>query len=59
MRMEYIQGLCQFGLSTADYALFLVAKFRPPLPSVTDFALSNGADIFVIMILYDFCFLHA
>jgi hypothetical protein len=23
--MEYIQGLCQFGLSTADYALFLVA----------------------------------
>jgi hypothetical protein len=23
--MQYLQGLCQCGLSTADYALFLVA----------------------------------
>jgi hypothetical protein len=35
------------------------AKFEPLLFSVTGFALSSGANIFIIMILYDFCFLSA
>jgi hypothetical protein len=72
-----IQGLCQSGLSTADYAVFLVvfaitavvvtwkvlcltaAEFKHLIFSVTGFALSNGANIFVFMLFSDFCMLPA
>jgi hypothetical protein len=73
---QNIQGLCQSGPSTADYALFgsvrycgsldtltvvclTAAKFKPLEFSVRGFALSNGANIFIIMILYDLCLLSA
>jgi hypothetical protein len=35
------------------------AKFKPFVFPVSGFALSNMADIFVFMVLYDFCLLLA
>jgi hypothetical protein len=75
MYIQYIQGLFQSRLSTADYALvtsslhyhnsldtwtvvhMTATKFKPPIFSVSGFALSSVANIF--MILDDFCLLPA
>jgi hypothetical protein len=76
MYIQYIQGLFQSRLGTADYALvspsslcyhgsldtwrvvhMTTAKFKPHIFSVSGFALSNVANIF--MILDDFCLLPA
>jgi hypothetical protein len=75
MYVQYIQGLFQSRLGTADYALvtsslhnndsivactllhMTAAKFKPLTFSVSGFALSNVANIFIFMILDDFCLL--
>jgi hypothetical protein len=77
MYIQYIQGLFQSTLGTADYALITsslhnndslvtwtvihitAAKFKPLIFSVSGFALSNVANIFIFMILDDFCLLPA
>jgi hypothetical protein len=75
MYIQYIQGLFQSRLGTADYALvtsslhyndsldtwtvvhMTTAKFKPLILSVSGFAFSSVANIF--MILDDFCLLPA
>jgi hypothetical protein len=47
------------SLVTCTVVCLTAAKFKPLALFVTGFALSNGANIFVIMILYDFCLLPA
>jgi hypothetical protein len=77
MYIQYIQGLFQSRLGTADYAIvtsslhysdtlviwtvihMTAAKFQPIIFSVSGFALSNVANIFILMILDDFCLLPA
>jgi hypothetical protein len=71
MYIQYIQGLFQSRLGTADYApvtsslhyndsldtwtviCLTAAKFKPLIFSVSGFALSNVANIFIFMILDD------
>jgi hypothetical protein len=71
-KIYIIQGLSQFRLCTADYALFTryhgsldtwtvvhmtVAKFKPLIFSVSGLALPNVTNIFIVMISDDFCLL--
>jgi hypothetical protein len=77
MYIQYIQGIFQSRLGTADHALvtsnlhnndnlitwtvihMTAAKFKPLIFSVSCFALSNVANIFIFMILDNFCLLPA
>jgi riboflavin transporter FmnP len=77
MYTQYIQGLFQSRLGTADYALVTSSlhyhgsldtwmvvqmtadKFKSLIYSVSGFALSNLANIFIFVILDGFCLLPA
>jgi hypothetical protein len=45
------------SLVTRTVVCLTAAKYKPLVFSVTGFALSNGANIFIIMILHDLCLL--
>jgi hypothetical protein len=71
--LYYIQVLCQSRLCKAGHAYLILcyngslvtwtvvslttAKFKPLIFSVFGFALSYTANMFILVILYDFCFL--
>jgi hypothetical protein len=73
--LNYIQVLCQYRLCKADHAYLTLcyngslvtwtvvslpaAKFKPLIFSMSRFALSNAANMFNLMTLYDFCLLPA
>jgi hypothetical protein len=73
--LHYIQVLCQCRLCKADYACLITcyngsldtwtvlslttAKFVPLIFSMSGFTLSYTANMFILLILYDFCLLPA
>jgi hypothetical protein len=48
---------CNGSIVTWTVVCFIAAKFKPLIFSVSGFALSNIANIFIFMILYDLCLL--
>jgi hypothetical protein len=58
--MLILRILCYNGsLVTWTVAILTTAKFKPLIFSVSGFALSYTADMFILMILYDLCLLPA
>jgi hypothetical protein len=56
--MLYFGSLRYSGsLDTGTVVCLIADKFKPLIFSVTGFALSYVSNVFVIMILYDFCLL--
>jgi hypothetical protein len=47
------------SLVTWTVVIFTTAKIKPLIFSVSGFALSYAANMFILMILYDFCLLPA
>jgi hypothetical protein len=60
-RLCPISGSFRYNSSLVTWTVICLtaAKFKPLVFSVMGFALSNGANIFIIMILYDLCLLPA
>jgi hypothetical protein len=72
--LRYIQVLCQYRLCRADHAYLILcyngslvtwtvlsstnAKFVPLIFSVSGFTVSYTANVFILIILYDFCLLE-
>jgi hypothetical protein len=59
MYIQYVQGLCQSRLSTADHVLLLIAPAIYTVHSMSGFALSYTTNMIIPMILLDFCLLPA
>jgi hypothetical protein len=58
--MPILRILCYNGsLVTRTVASLTTAKFKPLIFSVSGFALSYTVNVFILMILYDFCLLPA
>jgi hypothetical protein len=58
--MPILFTLCyNYSLVTLTAVSLTAAKFKPFIFSVSGFALSYAANIFVLMILYDLCLLPA
>jgi hypothetical protein len=58
--MPILRILCYNGnLVTWMVPSFTTAKFKPPISSMSGFTLSYTANMFILVILHDFCLLRA